>query len=220
MFNHYRSGLAHQVTLAHRYLTAWICVYTDAPDVFWSGIVTLIQRTDLSKQHHEQGHGPLTFLFVRINKRQISWSTIDEEAYAVMEAFERMHWLLGDLQGFDFCMDHKSMIYISNPTSIATTLVKNDMQSSALDRLAFRVQLHLRAYHRNGLYLDRSVRALVGYFAEHLPSRPRPGAFFVFSRKLRLADKRSICQGASRRPRGLASLDHCQGQQQRFVQEL
>ena len=79
VFNRCRSALARQVTLAHRDPTARLCVYTDASVTFWSGIVTQIPRSDVSKAHQEQRHEPLAFLSGRFNKTQICWSTIEKE---------------------------------------------------------------------------------------------------------------------------------------------
>lgn len=39
-FNNCKYVLAHHVTLAHRDVYKRLCVYTDAPDLLWSGIVT------------------------------------------------------------------------------------------------------------------------------------------------------------------------------------
>ena len=109
-FNRCRSALTRKVTLAHRDQTARLCIYTDVSDMFWSGIVTQIPRSDVSKAHQAQRHEPLAFLSGRFNKMQICCSTIEKEAYAVMATLERMHWLLADPQGFDLYTDHKNLI--------------------------------------------------------------------------------------------------------------
>lgn len=42
---------AHQATLSHRDDKKHLCVYTDAFDMVWSGIVTKVPPEDLSKPH-------------------------------------------------------------------------------------------------------------------------------------------------------------------------
>ena len=52
--NRCTSALFQQVALSHRDQTARLCVYTDASDTFWSGIITQIPRSNVSKGYQEK----------------------------------------------------------------------------------------------------------------------------------------------------------------------
>lgn len=90
-FESCKTALAHQVTLAHRDLSQRLCVYTDASDMVWSGIITQVPLSDVSKPHMHQRHSPLSFLSRRLNATQLAWSVLEKEAFAVLNTLDRMH---------------------------------------------------------------------------------------------------------------------------------
>ena len=61
-FNNCKNAVAHQVTLSHPDPKKRLCVYIDASDYVWSGIVTQVPRKDIHLDHMDQRHGPLCFL--------------------------------------------------------------------------------------------------------------------------------------------------------------
>lgn len=87
-----KKALAHQVTLVHRDVNQRLCVYTDASDMAWSGILTQVPTVDLNKPHKEQRHAPLAFLSGRFNSTQLGWSVLEKEAFAVLTTLDRIHW--------------------------------------------------------------------------------------------------------------------------------
>ena len=62
-----KTSLVHQVNLSHRDDKKRLCVYTNASDTVWSGIVTQVLQEDLSKKHLNQHREPLGFLSGRFN---------------------------------------------------------------------------------------------------------------------------------------------------------
>lgn len=86
-----KEALENQVTLAHVDIDKRLCVYTDASECFWSGLVTQIPMEDLSKLCYEQRHEPLAFLSGHFSDSSLRWSTIEKEAYAIMATVDRMH---------------------------------------------------------------------------------------------------------------------------------
>ena len=75
--------LANHVTLAHRDPTQRLCVYTDASDLAWAGILTQVPMSDINKTHQQQRHAPLAFLSGRFDKTQLGWAVLEKEAYVV-----------------------------------------------------------------------------------------------------------------------------------------
>lgn len=70
-----------------------LCVYIDATDLSWSGIVTQIPINHASRSHKEQKHVPFLFLLGRFDTTQLRWSTLEKEAFAVMNIHDRMYWI-------------------------------------------------------------------------------------------------------------------------------
>ena len=99
-----------------------MCVYTDAFDLLWSGIVTQVPHGDLQKPHLEQQHSPLAFLSGRFNDTQLGWSVLEKEAYAVLATLERMHWVVATPEGFDLYTDHNDLVFLFDPLSIVPDL--------------------------------------------------------------------------------------------------
>lgn len=46
------------------------------------------------------------------------WSTLEKEAYAVLDSIERSNWLESAEDGFDLFTDHNNLIFIFDPLSL------------------------------------------------------------------------------------------------------
>ena len=102
-------ALGERVVLAHRDHCKRLCIYVDASDLSWAGIVSQIPYCDIHLPHSDQAHEPFFFLSGNFNATQSRWSTIEKEAYVIMATVERIHWLTSEPQGFDY---HIIMIHI------------------------------------------------------------------------------------------------------------
>lgn len=51
-----KAAVAHRTTLAHRDKTKPLCIYTDASDTHWSGILIQAAPDKLMSPHHEMEH--------------------------------------------------------------------------------------------------------------------------------------------------------------------
>ena len=78
-FESCKHALAHQVTLAHRDPSQRLCVYTDASDMAWSGIITKVQHVQVHWSHVEQEHSLLAFLSGRFDATQLGWSVLEKK---------------------------------------------------------------------------------------------------------------------------------------------
>lgn len=122
VFEQCKAALANQVTLAHRDVSKRLCVYTDACDTVWSGVITQVPYEDLTNRHDDQRHEPLAFLSGHFSGSQLRWSIIEKEAYAVMATSDRMHWLLATPDGFDLYTDHHNLIFLFDPLAVVPDL--------------------------------------------------------------------------------------------------
>jgi len=127
-FEQCKAALAKQVTLSHRDDSKRLCVYTDASDIAWSGIVTQVPHTDLPNPHRNQRHEPLAFLSGKFDATQLGWSTLEKEAFAVLASFERMHWLTATPGGFDLYTDHNNLIFLFDPLSVVPDLSQTSLR--------------------------------------------------------------------------------------------
>lgn len=173
-----KSALTNQVTLSHRDPSQRLCVYTDASDMVWSGIITQVPVIDVSKPHKEQRHSPLSFLSARFNMTQQGWSTVEKEAFAVLNTLDRMHWLVTNPDGFDLYTDHNNLIFLFDPLSVVPDLSQTSLRKVL--RWAVRLSIYqYTCYHIKGeenVWADlltrwsnanRTVRRLV-----HIPELP------------------------------------------------
>jgi len=137
-----KEALAAQVKLAHRDFSKRLCVFTDASDSVWSGVITQIPLSDINLPHNEKRHQPLAFLSGKFDATQLRWSTLEKEAYAIMATTERMHWILSDSAGFDIFTDHNNLVFMFDPLSVL-----RDISLSSLKKvLRWAVRLSIYNY--------------------------------------------------------------------------
>ena len=67
-------------------------------------------------------HEALAFLSGAFKGSQLSWPTVDKEAFAILSAFQRVPYLLGD--GVDIFCDHRNLEYIFISKACGVTLSK------------------------------------------------------------------------------------------------
>lgn len=148
-FERCKLALANQVTLSHRDTSQKLCLYTDASDLAWSGMVTQMPHNDVSKPHKDQNHSPLAFLSGRFNATQLGWSVLEKEAFAVLSTLDKMHWLVTNPDEFDLFKDHNNLIVLFDPLSV----VPDPSQTTLRKALRWAVRLSLyqyRCYHITG----------------------------------------------------------------------
>ena len=123
-----KHALAEQVTLSHRDDGKRLCVYTDASDSVWSGIVTQVPYEELKNAHEKQRHEPLAFLSGRFNSVQFGWSILEKEAYAILATLDRMYWIAATPDGFDLVTDHNNLIFLFDPLSVMPDMTQTSLR--------------------------------------------------------------------------------------------
>lgn len=89
-----KQALAQQVTLTHRDYNKMLCVFTDAYDHIWSGIIIQVPFVDTALPVEQQRHSPLGFLSYKFDKTQMRWATVVTESSAIIFPLQRMHCML------------------------------------------------------------------------------------------------------------------------------
>ena len=199
-FESSKAALAKQVTLSHRDPLRRLCVYTDASDEVWSGIVTQVPYQDLDKPRKDQNHEPLAFLSSRFDSTQLGWATMEKEAFAVLATLGRMHWIVATPEGFDLYTDHNNLIFLFDPLFVVADLSQGTLRKVL--RWAVKLSMYnYTCFHIKGLdnvWADllgrwsapRTVRRLV-----RIPALPTSSApEFVWPSIQAIADIQSAAE--------------------------
>lgn len=141
-FEDCKKALTNQVTLSHCDPLQRLCVYTDASEMVWLGILTQVPICDVSKPHAQQRHSTLAFLSGRFDTTKLGWSILEKEAYAVLATLERMHSLVTTPDGFDLYTDHNNLIFLFDPLTVVPDL----SQTSLRKVLRWAVRLSIYRY--------------------------------------------------------------------------
>lgn len=123
-FSSGKSPIAHLKKRAHRYESKRMCIYTDARDTQWSGILKNVFRYHLNLPHHEMGQDPFAFDPGRFTKLQFVFFTFEKEAFAVLSKTEHPHWMALCADGFDLHNNHNNLIFIFNCLAVRSNLGK------------------------------------------------------------------------------------------------
>lgn len=117
-FNACKQAIFHRTALTHRDEAKRLCIYNDASDSHWSGIVTQVSHQQQLLQYKDQDHKPLAFHLNRFSKTRIGRLTPKKGAFAVMASNERAHWLASCADGFDLFTDYNNFIYIFDSLAV------------------------------------------------------------------------------------------------------
>jgi transposase InsO family protein len=105
-------AVAQSVTLSYPEDDKVLCVFTDASDTHWAGVVTQVAIAERSKPILEQQHSPLAFVSGAFSGSELRWPTIEKEAFAILETCLRCEHLLKRPDGFQLYTDHNNLRYI------------------------------------------------------------------------------------------------------------
>lgn len=121
-FNSLQQQLQEVVKTAHRNPEMHLCVHSDASDAYWAAAVTQCDAKELLKPINEQRHEPLAFLSGQFSGAQEHWSTYEKEAFAVVQTFRRLNYLLGCSDHVTIFTDHRNLLFTFHPTAVEPSL--------------------------------------------------------------------------------------------------
>eukprot|EP00180_Rhodochaete_pulchella_P001789 Plantae.Rhodophyta-Rhodochaete_pulchella.ctg26871.p1 GENE.Plantae.Rhodophyta-Rhodochaete_pulchella.ctg26871~~Plantae.Rhodophyta-Rhodochaete_pulchella.ctg26871.p1 ORF type:complete len:224 (-),score=7.69 Plantae.Rhodophyta-Rhodochaete_pulchella.ctg26871:173-844(-) len=138
-FRRCQDALEHQVTLGHRDATKRLCVYTDALDLVWSGIVTQKCRWEILEMPIRINAITLS-LSGSVSGTQLGRSTLEKGAYTIMATIERMNWILATADGLDLYNDYHDLVFLFDLLAVV-----HDLSQTSL-RKVLRWAVRLSAY--------------------------------------------------------------------------
>jgi RNase H-like domain found in reverse transcriptase len=124
-FKHLQAAVMDSMTLAFPDPDKRICVLTDAPDRFYSGLVTQIDEEHLDLPMEEQDHQPLAFLSGEFIGAQLRWTVPEKEGFAIVDTVTKVDYLLLSHDEFSIMSDHLNLTYIYNSLSADPTLSRH-----------------------------------------------------------------------------------------------
>jgi RNase H-like domain found in reverse transcriptase len=125
------------MTTAHPDPSKRVCVFTDASDAFYSGIITQVPEHHLDLPVHDQNHQPLAFTSGRFRGSQERWTIPEKEAFAVIETVTKHSYLLLASEQFSILSDHFNLKYMYAPLSLDPSLARHTV--SKIQRWALKL---------------------------------------------------------------------------------
>jgi transposase InsO family protein len=147
-FNAMKKALAHSVTLSYPSDSLVTCVWTDASDEFWAGVVTQTAQSELLKPVLQQSHMPMSFVSGRFVGSQLKWPTVEKEGFAILQTLVKSNRLLRRPQGFELFTDHRNLAFLFSPDADVMPT-----RRQAADRVE-RWCITLRSYKYNIQHVD------------------------------------------------------------------
>lgn len=134
-FEQSKEMILHSVSQGHPNPEAEFCLFTDASDTHWGAVLVQIANFQVLEDVLAQQVDPLAFLSGAFKGSQRNWSTVEKEAFAILEAVERLRYLLIRPNGFRIYTDHHNLVFMYGSSASRKLNVQ-----ARLDRWALKLQ--------------------------------------------------------------------------------
>lgn len=124
-FRDLQQQLQAMATTAQRSPALRLCVYTDASDYFCAATVTQTNDLELCKATQNQKHEPLALFSSRFFIAQIHWTTYEKEAFAVVQTFRMLNYILSFSETVTISTDHRNLLFTFHPIAVEPNLGRN-----------------------------------------------------------------------------------------------
>lgn len=146
-----KSQLARSTRLAHPRDDCNLCLFTDASESHWSGILTQVPKGQLKRSIEDQEHEPLSFLSGSFSGASADWSVPEKEGFAVVESMSKLDYLVTGRKLTIFT-DHYNLVYLFDPYGQNPGIARNTaskLMRWALKLNTFRYVIEHMAGERN-----------------------------------------------------------------------
>ena len=121
-FENLQPSLGIAIRLSYYDPDKTVCIFMDASDRFWSGVITETSVAELRKPLEDQRHYPLSFLGSEFQKSQLNWATFEKEGCTIYQYFKRMDYLLVTHERTHVFTDHRNLLFVYEPTAMEPVL--------------------------------------------------------------------------------------------------
>ena len=148
VYDEIKAKIGQHATLSHPDDQATLCLFTDASDTGWGVIVTQVANFNPGVPVHEQTHELLVCMGGNFKGAQLHWSVIEKEAYPIVQACDKLAYLLQRPQGFRLYCDHRNLIHVFAPSATIKKHIKGKLLRWALKLMEFRYTIaHIDGPH-------------------------------------------------------------------------
>lgn len=164
-FDRLQGRIKQATRLAYRNPKMVLCLHTDASDRHWAAAAAHCSPGDLSKPLTDQSHQPLAFLSGTFSEREEHWSTYERKAFAVVQAFRKLDYLLAYDRSTRVFIDHQNLLSAFNPAAMKPSLRRRKVLKVVRWAL-YRIPLMYRIEHVQGdvkTWPDIMTRWMRGY---------------------------------------------------------
>jgi len=181
-----QNDLKNSITLAYPDIEKTICLFTDASDRFWSGVVTQCDKETLKLSFDIQKHEPLAFISSEFRKAQLNWSTFEKEGFAIYQTFKKMDYMLYGHPDTHVFTDHRNLLFIFAPLAINPILghhIVSKVQRWALVLSTFNYTIeHIRGC--DNVFADILTRWTRGYRNTNMEKKMLASILLLESKQL------------------------------------
>lgn len=121
-FQDLQNQIQEATSMSHRDTNMVLCISTAASDKHWAVAATQCAQSELDMTVTDQSHMPLDFLSGSFTEREEHWSTYEREAFAIVEAFRRLDYLLTCDMTTRVFTDHRNLLFAFNPIAMEPSL--------------------------------------------------------------------------------------------------
>ena len=109
-----------------------LCIHTDASDKHWAVASIQCEQTELDKPFLVQHHHPLAFISSAFTEREEHWSTYERKAFAVVQSFHKLDYLLACDPSTRVFTDHHNLLFVFNPIAMEPSLGRHKVLKLSL----------------------------------------------------------------------------------------
>ena len=126
-FTNLISAIKEQTILATADPKKRLCLFTDASEKFWSGVLTQVEHSQFKseKTPNEWEHNPLGFVSGAFRGSSVRWTMPEKECYAIVSSVIRLSHTLVSCAEFSLFTDHKNLLFMLNPSRFNSNVARH-----------------------------------------------------------------------------------------------
>lgn len=120
-------AIKDQVVLATPDPQRRLCLFTDASEEFWSGVLTQVTMNEFQsdKPPQDWNHQPISFVSGSFKGSAARWTMPEKESYAIIASVIRLAHILVVCGEFSIFTDHKNILYMMAPTRFQANVARH-----------------------------------------------------------------------------------------------
>lgn len=120
-------AIEEQATLATPDPKKRLCLFTDASELHWSGVLTQVTTNEFysGDKPGNWNHYPIAFVSGSFRGSSMRWTMPEKESYAIVSSVIRLSHILVVCSEFSIFTDHKNLLYMLSPTRFSSNVARH-----------------------------------------------------------------------------------------------